>query len=243
MLLLRQRFEWFVVTAVILVANSACGQSIGGGQVPNSGFGSGTGFGSTGLGSSASGFGTGSFGSGFGQGQSGFGQSGLGNTGFGNTGFGGLGMGQGGFDQSAGGFVGRDSSDVTAMFENMTRQGQQFMNRIERSINRGQNADAGPAQTKQRVRVQLKIGFDYPNPADSPMVSEFTARLATLLADRKVAGMSFERDGGNVVVTGTATDDFERMLVEQLIAQQPGITSVTNRMTVGEAIAAPTPQE
>ncbi len=236
-----RRLEWFAVAASILVANSAFAQSIGGGQAPGSGFGSGTGFGGNGFGNSASGLGTGAFGSGLGQG--GFGQSGLGNTGFGNTGFGGLGMGQGGFDQSGGGFVGRDSSEVTAMFENMTRQGQQFMNRIERSINRGQNADAGPGPTKQQIRVQVKIGFDYPNPADSLMMSEFTARLATLLADRKVAGMAFERDRGNVVVTGTAADEFERMLVEQLIAQQPGITSVTNRMTVGEAIAAPIPQE
>lgn len=230
------RLGLFALVATILGASPAAAQTSGSRLPTGSNLTGGLGFGNSGFGSSgAGGLGTGSFGSGLGQG--GFGQGGLGQGGFG----GGLGI-QTSFGQSDSGFIGRDSGDVTAMFESMTRQGEQFMNRIERSINRSRQGDSGE-RTQQQVRVQLKVGFDYPDPATSAMATRFTNRLATVLANRKVAGASIERDGGNVIVYGTAADEWERMVVEQLIAQQPGVTSVTNQMTLGEAIDAPTPQE
>jgi hypothetical protein len=244
MLSVRHRFELFVATVSILAASSAWSQSIGGGRGPTgSNLTSGLGFGNAGFGSNSlgsSGMGGGSFGSGLGQGglgQGGLGQGGLGQSGFGATGFG----GQTGMGQSSGGFIGRDSSEVTAMFENMSRQGQQFMNRVERSVNRSRNSESGGAeQIQQQIRVQLRVGFDPPEPASSPIVEEFTSRLAQLLAERQVANVSIERDRGNVTVTGMAADTFERMVVEQILLQQPGVTNVTNRMSVGEVIDGPT---
>lgn len=222
-------------------------QGIGGGRLPSgSNLTNGLGFGNQSFGSSAGvggGLGQSGFGSG-GLGQGGFGQGGFGQTGFGATGFG----AGGDFGQGGGGFVGRDGAEVAAMFDNLTRQGQQFTNRTQRSSNnirRGGGADANAAgeTTQQAVRVQLKVAFDAPDPAVSPMALERASQLAELLSQRKVAGVSLARDGGQVVVEGVAADSFERRLVEQLISQQPGVTSVVNRMTVAEPIAAPTPQE
>jgi hypothetical protein len=232
------RFGLFVAAAGILVASSAWSQSIGGGggRAPTgSNLTSGVGFGNSGFGSNS----MGSTGAGIGMGQGGFGQGGLGQGGLGQSGFGSTGFGgQGGFGQSE--FIGRDSADVASMFESMSRQGQQFMNRVERSMNRSRSTDSGGERTQQQVRVQLKVGFDYPNPAGSPMSTAFTERLGRVLAGREITGLSLERDGGAVVVEGVASNEFERLVVEQLISQQPGVTSVTSRMTVAEPIAAPT---
>lgn len=232
----------FVAAAGILAANSAYGQSIGGGQGPTGsnltgglGFGN-SGFGSNSLGSSG-GLGGGSFGGGLGQG--GLGQGGLGQSGFGATGFG----GQGGFGQSTSGFIGRDSADVTSMFESMSRQGEQFMNRVDRTMNRNRDTQGNSERSQQQVRVKLKVGFNYPDPSTNPMTTEFKKRTMKVLADRQIPGLSVEYDGSVVTVAGVANDSWERMVVEQLLAQQPGVTRVTNQLTVGEAIVAPTPQE
>lgn len=219
---------------------TASAQSIGGGgQVPGgSNLTSGVGFGNAGFGGSSAGGGQGTFGSGLGQG--GFGQGGVGQGGFGQAGFG----GQGGFGQSTSGFIGRDSAEVTAMFESMGRQGQQAMNRTQRATNRNRDSQGGAnEQTRQQVRVQVKLGFVPPDPASNAMASQFSERMAKLLAERQVENLRIEREGGNVTVAGTAANTFERMLVEQLISQQPGVTSVMNQMIVGQAIAAPTPLE
>ena len=226
----------FVAAATILMVTPANSQSIGGGQGPTgSNLTSGVGFGNAGFGGSSGiggGLGTGSFG------QGGLGQGGLGSSGFGGTGFGGqTGFGQGGFGQSNSGFVGRDSSEVTSMFQNMARQGQQFMNRVERSINRNSRntRDTGET-TQQQVRVKLKVGFTPPAASTSPMTTAMGERLGKVLAGREVVNLGVLQDGSRITLTGVATSDFERRLVEQLVAQQPGITGVTNQMTVGEQI-------
>lgn len=241
----RQITVLFIAAGAMVVGDAGWGavafaQSIGGGgQVPGgSNLTSGLGFGNAGFGRSSTGAGQGTFGSGLGQG--GFGQGGFGQGGFGQTGFG----GQGGFGQSTSGFIGRDSAEVTAMFESMGRQAQQTTNRTQRATNRNRDNQAGGnEQTRQQVRVQVKLGFVPPSPASSPITSQFSERIAKLLAERQVDNLRIEREGGEVTVAGIAADPFERKLVEQLLSQQPGITSVTNRMTVAPATAAPIPLE
>ena len=154
------------------------------------------------------------------------------------------GFGAGGQQQGA--FIGRDSSEVTAMFEAMGRQGQQANNRSQRgnqNSNRGRDANQGGESIQQQVRVKLRIGFEVPDAASSPMATALTQRLAKVLEERSISNFDFTVNSGNVVVTGVAKDDFEQMLVSQLLSQQPGVLTVTNQMTVAEAIGAPTPQE
>lgn len=245
-------FAWTLVSAIgLLVAADTLGQGIGGGQLPGgSNLTTGVGFGNSGFGSgTGGGLGNGSFGSGLGQGglgQGGLGQGGLGQGGFGQSGFGGgTGFGsQGGFGQSASGFVGRDSADVASMFENMTRQGQAFQNRVDRAINRsGQGDRANNQTTQQKVRVKLKVGFDYPDPVTSPATQELAPRIKQMVSGKKVSDLTIQQEGNRVILTGRAADQWERMLVEQLVLQQPSVVSVSNQMTVAEPIDAPTPQQ
>lgn len=234
----------------------AVAQGMGGGRSPSgSNLTSGLGFGNasysnSGLGGMGQGMGgMGGMGTGgFGQGMGGMGQGGMGGMGTGgfgqSGGMGAMGFGAGG--QQQGTFIGRDSAEVTAMFESMGRQGQQANNRNQRgnqNNNRGRDANTGAESNQQQVRVQLRIGFEVPDAASSPMATVLTERLAKVLEERTISGFDFTVDGGNVIVTGVAKDDFERMLVAQLISQQPGVVTVTNQMTVAEVIGGPTPQE
>lgn len=252
----------FRIAGVLLFGTLGCflpleavwAQGIGGGGRPPSGSNltSGLGFGNQSFGSST-GLGSGSLGGGLGQsgfGAGGLGQGGFGQSGFGQSGFGAGGFGSGGgFGQSTSGFIGRDSADVASMFESLTRQGQQFSNRTQRSNNannrRGANAnsDAAGETTPQDVRVKLKVAFDVPEAAETEMAIARASQLTQLLSARDVADVALMRDGDVVVVEGIAADSFERKLVEQLIAQQPGVVRVVNRMTLAEPIAAPTPRE
>jgi len=188
------------------------------------------------MGGAGGGMGAGGMGGmGGGMGAGGIGQGG---------GMGAMGFGAGGQQQGA--FVGRDSSEVTAMFEAMGRQGQQANNRSQRgnqNSNRGRDANSGADSAQQQVRVKLRIGFDVPDAASSPMATALTERLAKVLDERAISDFDFTVNSGNVVITGVAKDEFEQMIVSQLLAQQPGVLTVTKQMTVAEAIDAPTPQE
>lgn len=211
-------------------SNLTSGLGFGNASFSNSGMGAG---GMGGMGGGMGAGGMGGMGGGMGQGMGGQG-----------GGMGAMGFGAGGQQQGA--FIGRDSSEVTAMFEAMGRQGQQANNRSQRgnqNNNRGRDANAGADSIQQQVRVKLRIGFEVPDAASSPMATALTERLAKVLEERAISNFDFTVDSGNVVVTGVAKDDFEQMLVSQLLAQQPGVLTVTNQMTVAEAIGAPTPQE
>jgi hypothetical protein len=192
--------------------------------------------------------------SGLGFGNASFSQGGMGGMGGGGMGgqsLGGQGGGMGatGFGtggQQQGAFIGRDSSEVTAMFEAMGRQGQQANNRGQRgnqNSNRGRDANEGADSIQQQVRVQLRIGFEVPDAASSPMATALSQRLAKVLEERAISDFDFTVNSGNVIVTGVAKDEFEQMLVSQLLSQQPGVLTVTNQMTVVEAIDAPNPRE
>ncbi|WP_442485292.1 hypothetical protein [Aeoliella sp. SH292] len=212
-------------------SNLTSGLGFGNAAFSNGGMG---GMGGGGMGGAGGGMGAGGMGGmGGGQGLGGQG-GGMGATGFGTGG------------QQQGAFIGRDSSEVTAMFEAMGRQGQQANNRSQRgnqNSNRGRDANEGADSIQQQVRVKLRIGFEVPDAATSPMATALTQRLAKVLEERAISDFDFTVNSGNVIVTGVAKDDFEQMLVSQLLSQQPGVLTVTNQMTVAEAIAVPTPQE
>jgi hypothetical protein len=219
----------------------------GGGQSPTgSNLTSGLGFGNASF--SQGGMG-GMGGGGMGGAGGGMGAGGMGGMGGQSLGGQGGGMGATGFGtggQQQGAFIGRDSSEVTAMFEAMGRQGQQANNRGQRgnqNSNRGRDANEGADSIQQQVRVQLRIGFEVPDAASSPMATALSQRLAKVLEERAISDFDFTVNSGNVIVTGVAKDEFEQMLVSQLLSQQPGVLTVTNQMTVVEAIDAPNPRE
>lgn len=207
---------------------SASGLSGGGFGGGAAGFGGGTG-----IGGGASGFGGGGFGGGgFGGGQTG---GGFGGAGFGGgaSGFG----GQGGFGQTGGGsgFVGRDSADVRSMFDNMSAQAGEFLNRVERSFNRnaGRNADQGSDQ-RPPVRVKLRLGFT-PTVNRSATAGQGVARAMGLLSANGVTGVEARLQGGEVVLRGEVASASDRLLAEKIVALEPGVTRVQNQLRVAGA--------
>jgi osmotically-inducible protein OsmY len=190
------------------------------------GMGGTSGFGSTGFSSGVGGMGSGSmFGSGFG------------NTGFGNTGmFGG--------QRGTQAFIGRDSGDMAAVFNQMGRAGTQFFNQMNRNMrgggqfgrnrqnrNNNNNASAqkGPASD---VRVKLTLGFTPSRPTPSALANTVRTRLATTLDGPGITPPEVTMDGGVVVLRGVAASENQRAVLERLVMLEPGVMGVRNEMTV-----------
>jgi hypothetical protein len=202
----------------------------------SSGFGS-SGFGSSGFGSSAfgSGFGSSGFGSSFGSGfggMSGFGSSGFGSSGFGNS-FGNSGFGSGFGGQN---FVGRDSADMANTWNQMGQAGAQFFNQMNRSMSRGvSNAQSAPVKVKyvpQELRVNLQVAFTPPRPSQAELAETIRTRLGRILAVQNIAAPQLTMEGDVAVLGGVAATESQRLVLEHLVAMEPGVRAVRNEMTV-----------
>jgi BON domain len=214
----------------------------------SSGFGSsglGGGFGSSGFGSSglgSSGFGSGGFGqSGFGGG--GFGSSGLGGSGFGTSGQGGSGFGQNSFGNNQQGgqdFVGRDSSDMASVFNQLGRNSNQFFQQLNRSMggNRNRRSNSQEDNAALLVRVRLDVAFDHPAVQPTVVAAAVRDRLETVLARRSITAPEVEMVGDTVVLRGIAPSESQRLVIEKLVSLEPGVGEIDNQMTVNSEPSA-----
>jgi hypothetical protein len=203
--------------------SSSFGSSFGSG-FGSSGFGS-SGFGSSGFGSS--GFGS-SFGSGFG--SSGFGSSSFGNSGLGNSPFGNFGAG----GQA---FVGRDSSDMAGVWSQLGQAGTQYFNQMNRSMRRANNASSQQQTTQvenvpQPMLVNLRLGFTPPKPSQAELTYTIRERLGRILAAQNIVAPQLTMEGDVAVLRGVAASESQKVVLEKLIAMEPGVSAVRNEMTV-----------
>lgn len=203
------------------------GNSFGGGGFGSSAFGANSSLGNRGFGSS--GFGIGGMGGMGGMSTSGFG------SGFGTGGLsGGAGMGQGGEN-----FVGRSSSDFSGALNQMNRNGQQFMQQFGQMMNRGRgNRNRGGSQQENErppVLVQLDVAFDHTPTAPTVVATNVQTRLERILASRNVAVPQVSFVGDTVILRGTAVNESQRMVIERLVAMEPGVGAIENQMTVAPA--------
>ena len=242
----------FGVIVVCASANFVFAQSRGGTSAFGSGGMSGGSF-NTSMG--GGGFGSSSFGSG-GFGGSRFGSSGSG--GFGSSGFGGSPFGNMGFSNQGGslmgqmgqsgqqGFIGRDGGDMQNVFNQLGRGGNnQNMNRMAgggnyqgRSRSRRQNSNANQQGKNEKppVVVRLQVAFTPPITAENSLRGDnLGLKLRKILDDHSITQPDVSIDGGVVVLRGTATSDSERLVLEKLIAIEPGVREVQNLMTVAHA--------
>jgi hypothetical protein len=215
--------------------SSAFGSSSFGSGFGSSGFGS-SGFGSSGFGSS--GFGSSSFGSSFGSGfggMGGFGSSSFGSSGFGSSSFG---------TSGAGGqnFVGRDSADMANVWNQLGRAGTQYFNQMNRSMNRGNNAasqqQAATVQnTPQPMLVNLRVAFTPRRPTAAALSDAIRTRLARILASQNIVAPQLTMEGDVAVLRGVAATDSQRLVLEKLVAMEPGVSAVRNEMTIAGSTA------
>ena len=208
------------------------GGTLGGSSAPGGGFGGGLGGGGFGGG------GPGSFGGGFGGGSGGFGGgfgggigAGFGGSAFGPQMGGGLGFGGSGGAQ---GFLGRDPSDVQSFFQGL-RQFQQEVQQQQRQIQRRERQSRAAeiaAGEKQplKVRVQLRVAFRHPQLLSAPQQTTLAARLERAFDDYEVVDGRILVEGERVTLEGHVSDPHQRLVLEKLVALEPGIEQVVNRL-------------
>jgi hypothetical protein len=240
---MRHAFQLLTVVVLFAFASSASAQGGGGfnmgtmnsggfgGSGMNSMMGSGSmnGFSSgsmNGLGSMGSGMGSGMGSSGFGSGMGGMG-------GFGSSSLGGTGMGQ----QGQQGFIGRDSSDMESIFNQLGRNSNQFMQQLNRTMNRGGRGGRSTSQEQNivlPVRVRLEVAFERPAVQPTMVATNVRGRLEKMLTRRQIIAPNVAVVGDTVVLTGVAASDSQRLVIEKLVMLEPGVMSVENQMTVAE---------
>jgi osmotically-inducible protein OsmY len=214
--------------------------SFGTGGFGNAGFG-GSRFGSSGIGGMG-GFGQSAFGnSGFG-GNRGFGGGGFGNTGFGTGGFGNTGFGTGGGMYGGGqSFVGRDSADMQATFSQLNRTATQITNQMNRDMSRRtrreRQSQSSGENAPPQVRVELRLGFTAPQAAPGAVAERVRTRLGKILTQHNMAQPDVTMEGDVAVLRGVAESDSQRLVLERLVALEPGVRAVRNEMVVAAATA------
>jgi hypothetical protein len=172
------------------------------------------------------------------------GMSGFGG-GFGTSGFGGQGFGQSSYGMNAQGgqaFVGRDSGDMAAVFSELGRNSNQFMQQMNQAMSRGNRNRRSVTQEENvvlPVRVQLNVAFDHPRPQLAAIAGTIRRRLESMLARRNVVAPDVDVVGDTVVLRGVASSDSERLVIEKLVSLEPGVYSIENQMTIAEAPSEP----
>jgi BON domain len=206
-----------------------------------SGFGGGTSSFGSGMSSFGSGFGSSSFGSGFGSGS---GTGGFG-SGFGSSGLGGTGQSAFGNNSQNGNFIGRDSADMTSVFNQLGRNSNQFFQQMNRNMSRGGNRGNRNTSQEQNaappVRVRLDVAFDRPVLRPTAVVTAVRGRLEKVLVNHNITAPDVELKGDTVVLRGVAASESQRLVIEKLVSLEPGVLAVDNQMTVAPAATEPQP--
>ena len=159
--------------------------------------------------------------------------------GFGTSSLGGTGMGQnplGNNQQGGQNFVGRDSADMTSVFNQLGRNSNQFFQQLNRTMGRG-NRNRQSSQGENAalaVRVQLNVAFDRPQTQPAAVATAVRGRLERLLTRRNINAPEVEIVGDAVVLRGVAASESQRLVIEKLVSLEPGVTAVDNQMTVAE---------
>jgi hypothetical protein len=82
------------------------------------------------------------------------------------------------------------------------------------------------------VRIQLRPAFDHPGVSAAWVAEGVQSRLTTILQGRKVASPNVELKGRTATLYGSVRSEHEKMLAGQLVAIEPGISKVENRLVV-----------
>lgn len=82
------------------------------------------------------------------------------------------------------------------------------------------------------IRPQLKIAFDVPRQRSETNVSRISARFDKLSTRSALRGVTFDADGGTVVLRGQVSSEENRKLAGILVSMEPGVRAVKNELTV-----------
>ncbi|NUQ63440.1 MAG: BON domain-containing protein [Pirellulales bacterium] len=85
-------------------------------------------------------------------------------------------------------------------------------------------------QAAGEFQPTLSLGFDYSPPAD--LATQVTTRLQHSKRLALPQSVQVEVQDGTATLVGTAASQHDRQLIEQMLALEPGIRRVDNRLTV-----------
>jgi hypothetical protein len=141
------------------------------------------------------------------------------------------------------GFVGRDSADMAATWNQMGQAGAQFFNQMNRSMRRNSNSQQSQVVNVENppvpMRVNLQVAFTPPRPSQADLTETIRTRLGRILAVQNIAAPQLTMVGDVAVLRGVAATESQRLVLEKLLAMEPGVRAVRNEMTV----AAPSATE
>jgi hypothetical protein len=219
------------------------------------GMGLGSSMGTTGMGSGMGMMGMGSGMGSMGMGSMGMGSMGMGGmSGFGATGStfgggsafgsgmmgGGTGMGYGALMQQQPGYAGFGQTGTTGMTgRTTTTMGRTTTGRATGGAARGGQAgrmgQTGTTQaqnTAPAVPIRLQVGFDAPRATGGALTSSVQTKLSDIAAVRRLGRPQVSVEGGVVVLTGTAPTESQRMLIQTIVSQQPGVSAIRNEIVI-----------
>ena len=92
---------------------------------------------------------------------------------------------------------------------------------------------------RNRCAVQLQVAFTTLRPSPAQLTNSIRTRLGQILAEQNIVAPQLTMEGDVAVLGGVAATESQRLVLEKLIAMEPGVRAVRNEMTV----VAPTATE
>lgn len=129
----------------------------------------------------------------------------------------------------------RSSSRTTSNSRLSGRQSSANRSNRQRSLSSLSNRQRRSGTAASEVQPVLRLGFDYATATSPALGADLAAKLYR--RSQALSGAKVELNGGVVTLTGTAGSEHARALAEQLVALEPGVRRVENRLTV----ASPAP--
>jgi hypothetical protein len=76
------------------------------------------------------------------------------------------------------------------------------------------------------------VAFDAPRPSSNQLTNTIRARLGRILAQQNIAMPELTMEGDVAVLRGVALSESQRLVMERLVALEPGVSSVRNELVV-----------
>lgn len=95
-------------------------------------------------------------------------------------------------------------------------------------------------QSAEMIRPTLQVGFDYRDPSSQALTPKLASHLAKAPFLHNLPPIDVVVNQGTVTLKGVVRTEHDRILVEQLVLQEPGVRQVENQLNVA-ATDSPTP--
>jgi len=142
------------------------------------------------------------------------------------------------------GLVGRSADDVRRNFlewlgsERRNRNSDMSVEDLNER-RRARRSRQGRRNPPPPVHVHLRPKFQYPQLAAARVTADVQSRISAILSARDAGTVRVVVEDRKATLSGSVRSEYERLLLAKLVAIEPGISRVENRITIEEVIALP----